>query len=48
MLGIDHKTYCQKEGKLFPTAKRLPNGFRIFTEVDIINIKQIIERYRRR
>jgi DNA-binding transcriptional MerR regulator len=40
ILGIDHKTYCEKEGKLFPVAKRQPNGFRIFTEDDVDVIRR--------
>ena len=47
-IGIDHKTYRRYEGDLFPVAKRLPNGYRIFTEEDLEKLKLLWEKRKER
>jgi predicted site-specific integrase-resolvase len=41
MIGIDAKTCRRKEGNLFAKAKRLPNGFRIFTPEEVRTLLKI-------
>ena len=49
ILGIDHKTYRHREGKFFPIAKRDPrNGFRMFSEEDIKELKGVWRKHRKR
>ncbi|RJP65941.1 MAG: MerR family transcriptional regulator [Candidatus Abyssobacteria bacterium SURF_17] len=49
ILGIDHKTYRRYEGKLFPMARRNSrNGFRMFSEEDVKDLKKIWNKRRKR